>query len=206
MGSYRNRIAPVASRRLRVAPQVNLQPVVEAVRRRAEEQGQILVREVREELAKFDADTRLWKEVLRAAGPTLQRRGGHYHFVPVTSPIRERQAELQERIHAVVHDLVRQYRRIAAQHDRREADRLTFLQPVTLKLADGSLHHVVTKDISAAGIRLLGSRDLLGQRLHVTVPSPQEGTLYRFLVRIVWTCRVGDDLYENGGVFLDLQS
>jgi len=103
----------------------------------------------------------------------------------------------------VVHDLVGQYRRVAALHERREADRIMFLQPVTVRLEDDEIHQVVTKDISASGIRLLGSRDLLGQKVRVTLPRP-EGLPCEFVVRVVWTCRVGDDLYENGGVFLEL--
>jgi hypothetical protein len=180
-----------------------LQPILESVLRRAEEHGQILAREVREELAKASLNPRLWKEVLRLAGSSLEHRGGHYRFVPKPSPVRERQTELQERIHTVVHELVGQYRRAAARHERREADRIAFCQSVTLRLADDKLHQVVTKDISASGIRLLGSRDLLGQKVRITVPRP-EGVPCIFLVRVVWTCRVGDELYENGGVFLEL--
>jgi PilZ domain-containing protein len=202
MRSARNRSGALATRTLRLAPP-DLQPIVDAVTRRAEEQGQLSARQVREELAKANADPRLWKEVLRRAGPTLERRGNHYHFVPRPSPVRERQAELQERIHNVVHDLVDQYRRAAALHDRREADRIAFQQPVSVRLANDEVHQVVTKDISASGMRLLGSRDLLAQKIRVTVPRP-EGAPCEFLMRIVWTCRVGDDLYENGGVFLGL--
>jgi hypothetical protein len=183
---------------------VNLQPILEAVLRRAEQQGHILAREVREELVRGKADPRLWRDVLHKAGPFLERRGGHYLFVPTASPVRRRQEEAHHRIQEAVHELVQEYRKVAGQYDRREANRVTFLQPVVVETAAGA-HHVLTKDISSSGLRLLGARDLLGQKLRVTIPRPA-GPGWTFTVRIVWTCRVGDELYENGGTFLELES
>jgi hypothetical protein len=184
-------------------PTENLSPIIEAVTRRAEQQGHILARQVREELTRAQADPRLWRQVLRAAGPALERRGGHYYFVPALSPMRQRQQLLHERIRSTVHELVQAYRLAVNELDRRDSDRVAFLQPVVVQTAAGE-HHVLTKDISYSGIRLLGSRDLLGQKIRVTVPRP-EGNACVFIVRIVWTCRVGDELYENGGGFLDLE-
>lgn len=182
---------------------VDLQPIVEAVTRRAEEQGHILARQVREELIKANADPRLWNQVLKAAGPVLERRRGHYYFVPTASPRRQQQAAVHQRIHQAVHELVSEYRQVVDQQERREADRITFLTPVRLYTANGGSHEVLTKDISSSGLRVLGSRDLLGQKIRVRIPRP-DGDDYVFVVRIVWTCRVGDELYENGGMFLEL--
>jgi hypothetical protein len=63
-------------------------------------------------------------------------------------------------------------------------------------------HRALTRDISNTGIRFLGTRSLLGQRLKVEIGAPDESAV-SFTVRIVWTCEVGDQLYENGGVFLE---
>ena len=102
-----------------------------------------------------------------------------------------------------VHELVIEYRQAAELQERREVDRISFIQPVTVETSEGETCRVLTKDISASGIRLLGSRGFLGQKLRVTVPSV-EGPNRTFVVRILWTCMVGDDLYENGGSFVEL--
>jgi hypothetical protein len=182
---------------------VDLQRVVDAVTRRAAEQGSLLPREVRQEIANAGADPSLWKQVIKLAGPSLELRRGRYHYVASASPLRERQQRQQQVIHDAVHALVEQYRAAVAQQERRETDRITFIQPVSVELPDGRLHAVLTKDISPSGLRLLGGRSLLGQKLRVTVPRP-DGTPVVFLVRVLWSCMVGDDLYENGGSFLEV--
>jgi hypothetical protein len=203
MVSQRVRPSTTHGRKLKVVTPADLRPIVEAVTRRAERQGYILAREVREELANAGVDEQLWRSVLQTAGTHLAYRQGRYYFVPTSSPHRQRQEAQHQAIRATVHDLVEQYRREASRQERREADRISFIQPAKVEMTDGQEHHVLTKDISASGIRLLGSRDLLGQKIRVRVPSIQ-GPPCSFLVRIIWTCRVGDDLYENGGVFLEV--
>ena len=43
--------------------------------------------------------------------------------------------------------------------------------------------------------------ELVGNKVRVTLSS-KEGPL-TLMVRILWTCAVGDDLFENGGNFLE---
>jgi hypothetical protein len=203
MKNRRRRAAAVRSCLATLPQPAELTPIVEAVTRRAEEQGYILARQVREELEKADADPRLWKQILREAGPVLERRRGHYSFVPAASPQRLRQVEAHERIRKAVYQVVGEYRKTAGQKERREDDRIAYFQPVKIELPDGRSHEVLTRDISSSGMRLLGSRDLLGQKVRVLIPR-LEGPPFVFVTRIVWTCRVGDDLYENGGMFLEL--
>ena len=62
--------------------------------------------------------------------------------------------------------------------------------------AKGDAQIVLTRDLSASGIRLIGTRRLLGQKVTVRLGG------FDFQVRILWTCPVGDDLVENGGTFL----
>jgi hypothetical protein len=185
-----------------LAPAVDLRLVVAAVTHRAERQGYILPRQVREELTKAGAATELWKDVVKAVNTLAYRRGRYYYVKPV-SPSRQLLEDRNQEIREAVHELVLLFKREAARQERRESDRILFVQPV--KVIGGELgeHQVLTRDISGAGIRLLGCRELLGQKLCVTIPAPS-GPAQTFLIRVVWTCRVGDDLYENGAVFLEL--
>lgn len=176
---------------------------VQAVLRRAEAHGFIMAREVQDELARIGLDRNRWQEVIRTAGPRLVKRRGRYEFVPVTSVARERQVRRHMEIHEAVEDLVGQLKNVSSPVDRREVDRVTFLQPVVLQTADLTDHRVLTRDISPTGIRLLGSRSLLGQKVRVCIPAGPNKE-YVFLVRILWTVMVADDLYENGGALLEL--
>ena len=49
-----------------------------------------------------------------------------------------------------------------------------------------------------------GTKRLLGQKVLVTLPNPEGGPSTKFVVRVLWTCSVGDDLFENGGNFLEV--
>jgi hypothetical protein len=116
-----------------------------------------------------------------------------------------REAESRKRdIHRAVRHLIRQHR--AADHavERREEDRLDFIQPVEVVAEDRRQYTLLSRDLSPTGIRLIGTRRLLGQKVHVTIPSADNTPPLRFLVRILWTCNVGDDLIENGGSFLEV--
>ena len=92
---------------------------------------------------------------------------------------------------------------VAAQPERREQDRIDFIQPVRVLTADGQEHHVLSRDLSPSGIRLIASRSLLGQKIDVLIPGTRESEATWFRVRVLWTCVVGDDLFENGGMFVD---
>ena len=81
---------------------------------------------------------------------------------------------------------------------------MDFVQTVTVRTQDGEEFSLLSRDLSTTGIRLVGTRRLLGHKLHVLVPRPDGGAAYDFLVRILWTCAVGDGLFENGGAFLDV--
>lgn len=190
-------------RGFRLLRPVSLLPAVEAVLRRAERQGSISSRQVREELAHLGRNQDLWKEVVRAAGDRLAYRQGRYHYVPPFSPIRQQQECRDQDIHLAVHYLVEQYRKELGRQERREADRFSFIQTVAIRDEDGRESQVLTRDISASGIRLIGTEDLLGRKLQVTIPTVDGGSR-SFVIRILWTCRVADGLYENGGRFLEV--
>jgi hypothetical protein len=185
----------------------DLQEIANVVIRRAQSQGSILPEEVRDELVRGGQPETLWKDVLALARPSLRYREGRYHFVAAVSARVQEEQEHQQRIRAAVGQLVSRYRASAAQVERREQDRISFIQPVQVKTEDGREFTLLTRDLSSSGIRLIGTRRLLGQKVRVQVPGPEEPATAPplcFAVRVLWTCAIGDDLYENGGSFLDV--
>jgi hypothetical protein len=180
----------------------NLHEVAEQVVQRARQQGYVVPREVREELARASLAESLWKDVLALARPSLSYRRGRYYYTP---PVSERvlaEQSQQVSVQAAVRELVQQYQTQAARVERREQGRVDFIQPVTVRTEDGREFTLLSRDLSATGIRLVGTRRLLGQKVHVIIST---GNIrLAFLVRILWTCPVGDDLVENGGTFLSV--
>jgi len=111
----------------------------------------------------------------------------------------------QRRIRIAARELVRAYRQPPATDERRENHRVPFVQSVQVQAEDGSVYRLLTLDLSPTGLRLVGSRRLLGQKVTVHIPAPDQPAApgWKFVARILWTCAVGDDLFENGGTFLD---
>jgi hypothetical protein len=83
--------------------------------------------------------------------------------------------------------------------ERRQQERIDFIHPVKVITEDNREMTLLSCDLSATGIRLVGTRRLLGQKVRVVIPTPA-GT-FDSPVRILWTCPVGDELVENGGCF-----
>jgi hypothetical protein len=186
-----------------------LQDIARAVIRRAQQQGSVLPEEVRDELTRAGQPDTLWKDVLALARPSLSYRDGRYHYVSTVSARAQEEQQSQQRIRAAVGQLISRHRAAAGPVERREQDRIEFVQPVLVRTEDGREFTLLSRDLSPAGIRLVGTRRLLGQKVRVQVPASEEsagGPAPTFLVRILWTCAVGSDLFENGGTFLDVQT
>ncbi len=188
----------------------DLRPVAEAVVRRAREHGFVLRREVRAELAAAGLSESLWKDVVGLAGPSLRYRGGRYYHADAASDRARRQRDQQQVVRRAVRQIVRAYRSAARADERREESRVDFIQPVRVHTEDGRSFTLLSRDLSATGIRLIGTHRLLGQRVRVAIAPPGRigaaeaaGEGWSFVVRILWTCAVGDDLFENGGTFLE---
>jgi hypothetical protein len=116
--------------------------------------------------------------------------------------VRAEQAQ-QSDIHEAIRLLAQRHRESVERLDRRGQDRIDFICPVQVILEDGQQVTLLTRDLSPTGIRLIGVRRLLGQKVHILIPSGQaDGGNWDFQVRILWTCPVGDELIENGGTFL----
>jgi hypothetical protein len=179
----------------------NLQGVADEVVRRAQQQGHVVPREVREELSRAGISELLWKDVLALARASLSyRRGRYYYTEPVSERVRAEQ-DRQSDIVSSVEQLLQRYRGTADGPERREQDRIHYVQPVKVFTEDGQELTLLSRDLSTTGIRLVGTRRLLGQKVRVLITNP-DGDPLDFVVRILWTCPVGDDLVENGGAFM----
>lgn len=182
----------------------NLQGVAELVIRQAQRQGFILPRQVRAVLSEAGVSTTLWKDVLAVARPSLAyRKGRYYYTAPVSERVRREQTQQQD-IQKAIRQIIRQYRGAASRVERREDDRIDFVQPVKVRTDDDREYTLMSRDLSATGIRLIGTRRFLGQKVRLAIPAA-DGTIWEFVVRILWTCAVGEDLVENGGSFVDVK-
>jgi hypothetical protein len=182
----------------------DLQAIADAVIRRARAQGSVSDDEIRQELARAGESEGLWKDVLALARPSLRLHDGRHHYVAADGA-RSAHEQAQQRVHEAVHELVQQHR-AARSVERREQDRVDFIQPVQVRVEDGRTFTLLSRDLSPSGIRLVGTRRLLGQKVRVQVARPGGGSPWTFLVRVLWTCALGDDLFENGGMFLETET
>lgn len=181
----------------------NLQGVADLVIRQAQRQGFILPRQIRTVLREAGVSESLWKDVLAVARPSLTfRKGRYYYNAPVSDRVRREQSQ-QEAIQKAVRQLIRQHRASATHLERREEGRIDFVQPVKVRTEDHREYTLLTRDLSVTGIRLIGTRRFLGQKIHVSIPAADGSASWDFLVRVLWTCAVGEDLVENGGTFVD---
>src|SRR5258708_1064528 len=110
----------------------NLQGVAEEVVRRAQRQGHVVPREVREELARGGVDESLWKDVLALARASLSyRKGRYYYTAPVSERVRAEQSQ-QHTVRSAVQELMQQHQASRSQVERRDQGRIDFIQPVTV--------------------------------------------------------------------------
>jgi hypothetical protein len=182
----------------------DLQEVADTVVRRAQHQGFILPKEIRQELAQAGAPDSMWKDVLALARSSLSYRKGKYYYIPaVTERVRQEQ-DHQRLIQEAVEQLILHHQS-APRIERREVNRVDFVQVVKAQGEDGRELTLLSRDLSVSGIRLIGTRGLLGQKIRIRIPRPDGPDPWCFLVRILWTCALGEDMYENGGLFLEAE-
>jgi hypothetical protein len=182
----------------------HLQEIADAVIRRAERQGFVVPRDIRDEVVQAGLPESQWKEVLDRARPALNYRHGRYYHVHAVSERIQQEQSQQQRIHGAIRQLVQQHRQHAGRVERREQDRIDFIQPVQVETEDSRTFQLLSRDLSPTGIRLIGNRSFLGQKIRLVLPRIGNQGSWCFAVRILWTCAVGDDLFENGGMFLEL--
>jgi len=181
-----------------------VQEIADNVIRRAERQGFIIPREIREEVAQAGLPENVWKEVLDCARPSLNYRHGRYYHLHAVSERMQHEQDTQQLIHSAIRQVIQQQRSSQNKVERRDDDRVDFMHQVHLETEDGRTYRLLSRDLSTAGIRLLGTRSFLGQKVRLTIPRMGDRGPWVFVVRILWTCSVGDDMFENGGTFLEL--
>jgi PilZ domain len=188
--------------------ETQLRDVADIVVRRAQRQGYVVPRDVRDELSQAGLPEEQWKDVLELTRESLHYRQGRYYCIQRISPRLQEQQSQQQIVFHTVRELIRRQQAARSEAERRQQDRIDFIQQATVRLEDGREFRVLTRDLSPTGLRLLGSRSLLGQKVRVHLPAQlpaiQGSRSCTFLVRILWSCAVGDELYENGGSFLGM--
>src|SRR5438552_13800176 len=178
---------------------VDLQAVADAVVRRAERQGFVAPRDIREEVAHDGLPASHWKEVLELARPQLNYRHGRYHHLHPVSE-RAQQAEAQQQaVQSTLRQIMTQHRKAARAEERRGQERIEFVHSLRVETEDNRTFHVLSRDLSTTGVRLISTRSFLGQKVRVTMPRWEKAGPWTFSVRVLWTCAIGDDLFENGG-------
>jgi hypothetical protein len=182
----------------------DLQPVADVVLRLAKRQGHVTARDVRSELRIAGLPEERWKEAVALVQNSLVHRQGRYYHKDSFSPRVQKEYAQQQAIQKVIRKLIKQHRSRGKDDERRNQARVDFIQPVKIRTADGKEYALMSRDLSATGVRLLGTKRLLGHKVQLELPSGNAEAACRLSVRILWTCSVGDDLFENGGSFVEL--
>jgi hypothetical protein len=186
----------------------DVERVAQAVVGRAERQSYVVPHDIREALTEAGLPGQRWKDVVELAGPSLSYRHGRYYFVPpAVARLRERTRHdqtLHQVLRKSIRQVIQQYRKAAVGHERREHDRIQLVHPARVRTPDGRELRVLSRDISLTGIRLLGTHDLLGQKVRLLMPRTDGAESWCFLVHILWTNLVADGLYESGGLFVEV--
>ncbi len=181
----------------------SLQDVADSILRLAKRQGHVTAREIRSEVRLAGLEETAWKDALALVRSSLVLRQGRYYHKEAYNPRVQKEHAQQLAIQKVIRRLIRLHKERAKSDERRGQVRIDFIQPVKIRTEDGAEHTLMSRDLSTTGVRLLGTRRLLGHKIQLTLPSGTDQPPCRLLVRILWTCAVGDDLFENGGNFLE---
>lgn len=182
----------------------SLQDIADAIVRQAQRQGHVVPRDIRAELKMAGLPEDQWKDVAALARNFLNYRQGRYYHVETISPRMHEQQEQQRKIDKIVRQLIKAHKETSKNQDRRGEARVDFIEPVKVRTEDGKEFTLLSRDISPSGIRLVGTRRLLGNKITVFVPQGEGQPSAQLTVRVLWTCALGEDLFENGGSFLEL--
>jgi hypothetical protein len=180
----------------------DLEAVAEEVLRLAKRQGFVTARDVQAELRIAGLPEQAWKDVIALAQESLVHRQGRYYHRDAFSPRVRKEQSQQQVIVKVIKKLIKQHKSRVKADERRGQERIDFIQPVKIRTEDGKEFTLISRDLSPTGVRLIGTKRLLGQKVQIELPNDE--TPCRLLVRILWTCAVGDELFENGGTFVEL--
>ena len=181
-----------------------LQPIADAVLRLAKQHGSVTPRDVRAELRIAGLPETAWKDALALVEGSLVHRQGRYYPKESFNPRLQKLHAQQRAVEKAIRRLIKQHRQKSKTDERRGQTRIDFIQPVKVRTEDGKEFALLSRDLSATGVRLFGTKRLLGQKVQLELPDNDGKPACKLLVRILWTCAVGDDLFENGGTFMEL--
>jgi hypothetical protein len=186
-----------------------LRTVARQVLDRAQREGSVSSGDVRAVLAEAGLAESRWREVVGLIQQSLRRRQGRYHYVPLGgNRLRGRvrnDLKRQRRLQREIGQLIRQYRKVSVPVERRQSPRIALVRPIQVETDQGRQLNLISSDLSLKGIRLIGTQPLQGQTVLIRIPHPSQSSVFRrFRVHMLWSVQVGDDLYESGGVFLEL--
>jgi hypothetical protein len=185
----------------------DLQEIAQAVISQARQQGYVLPREIREQLAQAGIPETRWKELVAQVEQLNYRKGRYYYVSPMAARLQQKKRN-QQAIQRVVRQLLRDHKKkIAQQLERRQQPRSPFVRSVIVQTADQRDLRMFSCDLSDSGIRLIGTCNLQGQKVRLLIPGDAAGTPPRcFLLHVLWASASGDDMFENGGIFVDVIS
>src|SRR5262249_32178817 len=152
----------------------DLQGIAEQVVNRARVQGFVVPREIRAALSEGGWPESQWRDVLALAQGFLHYRHGRYYYISVAN-VRPRNDQVQQRdLQQAVRQIMHEYRVKTTEVERRQHGRVPFVQPTKIITPDHREMHLLSRDISPTGIRLIGTRNLQGQKVRVLVPRQDE--------------------------------
>src|SRR5437763_2799372 len=108
----------------------DLQSIADTVVRRAQRQGYVVPREVRAELTLAGLPEGCWKDVLALAREALHYRQGRYYYLDPVSPALRQQQSQRQMVSTAVREVIQRYQAGGAESERRESERIDYLQPV----------------------------------------------------------------------------
>src|SRR5438105_12978068 len=121
-----------------------LREVADAVSRRAQRQGYVVPRDVRDELNQVGLADDQWKEVLGLTREALHYRQGRYYYIQAISPRLHEQQRQQEIVFHAVRELIRRHQAGRSESERRQQDRIDFVHQAKVWTEDGREFRVLT--------------------------------------------------------------
>ncbi|MGE3808957.1 MAG: PilZ domain-containing protein [Gemmataceae bacterium] len=179
----------------------DLHQIAQVILDQAKDHGSVVADDVRAQLAKVGQPEQRWKEVIELVRPQLRYSKGRYHYLSSLAGRVRQEKQQQRSVARAIRSLIRNYRKVQVDEERRQHQRVPFLLTIKVRVHDEH-HEFVCQDVSLTGIRFLGDADLRGQVVKLIVPTfDNGGGQWTFTVRVLWSNPAGK-LFVQGGVFL----
>jgi len=125
----------------------------------------------------------------------------------MTSSLLLREKCQLQKIRVSLRDFLGEKGQMPPDAERRSEERNSLKLSLQIRTEDGQEFSVLSQDVSISGFRLAASSSLLGKKIFLYLPNPNDPTAPEVLTaRILWCVEVANGVFENGGVFLGLDS